>query len=140
MSIRLQFPTGICVGGETLQGSVELQFPEAQKEKIQEVIVRLRGSVFVKIKKSGGAKGSTTRRETVDIISLDYKLWKRERGHVPKGKQTLRLPFHFQLPPNAPPSCQFSGRKIRRSQRHEAGVVYSVAPSLFCQQIGRVLL
>ncbi|THH26299.1 hypothetical protein EUX98_g7892 [Antrodiella citrinella] len=126
MSFRLQFPTSICVGGDILRGEVELQFPEAQKEKIQEVIVRLKGSVVVKIKRSSGSAGSSTRRETLDIVRQDVKLWKKEHGTASKETKTLKLPFHFQLPPNAPPSCQLSGRKARRSQRHEAFVVYFI--------------
>ena len=46
-AIRLHFPSGICVGGEDVHGEVELVFPDAERDKIQEVIVRIRGFVFV---------------------------------------------------------------------------------------------
>lgn len=47
MSVRLHVPYGICVGGEPLRGEVELQFPQVWKEKIQEVVVRLKGTSAV---------------------------------------------------------------------------------------------
>lgn len=64
--------------------------------------------------------------ETVDIVSQEHSIWKRDKTLKPKEKQTLRLPFQFHPPPSLPPSCYFSGRTFRRSQKHEASVVYHV--------------
>ena len=35
------------VGGEVLQGEVELQFPQIIRDEVEEVHVKLRGKVFV---------------------------------------------------------------------------------------------
>jgi len=46
MSIALLFRPGVRVGGETLHGEVELRFPQVQEDEIEEVHVKLRGSVI----------------------------------------------------------------------------------------------
>ncbi|TCD69538.1 hypothetical protein EIP91_007161 [Steccherinum ochraceum] len=126
MSIHLQFPSGICVGGEVLKGEVELEFPGVQKDKVQEVVVRLRGSAYARLKRSTNPGRNSGRRESIDVVKQDYHLWKRQRNNMPQGTQTLRIPFQFKLPPDAPPSCQISGRVNRRGKRYEAAVVYYI--------------
>jgi hypothetical protein len=45
-TIRLEFDATLKVAGETIHGEVRLYFPGLMKDKIEEVHVKLRGSVF----------------------------------------------------------------------------------------------
>ena len=45
MSISLFFDNSVRVGGETLRGVVKLQFPGVIQDGVEEVHVKLRGSI-----------------------------------------------------------------------------------------------
>lgn len=83
--------------------------------------------MYRKIRRSsGGQSESKTQSETTEIVSQEHILWRRDKRQKRKEEEALRLPFQFTLSPDTPPSCHFYGRKFRRSQRHEASVVYHI--------------
>ena len=46
MSVSLLYASTMRVGGEVLQGEVELRFPQIIQDEVEEVHVKLRGKVF----------------------------------------------------------------------------------------------
>ncbi|KAI1791031.1 hypothetical protein LXA43DRAFT_1061632 [Ganoderma leucocontextum] len=87
-------PTTYCAGSD-VEGEVVLDFPKAQHEHIDEVIVELRGTMKVSALHPGQRIASTERR---DLVSLKQSLWKRGSAYPPPDSHVLRLPFRFRLP------------------------------------------
>ncbi|KIP10197.1 hypothetical protein PHLGIDRAFT_22411 [Phlebiopsis gigantea 11061_1 CR5-6] len=96
------------VPGEVLQGEVHLYFPTLLSDNIEEVHLKLRGSVVTKITRQQG-QNQVTRRQREDLARETVSLWQKGGAYPPPDSHTLVLPFRFQLPSNLPPSCSFGG-------------------------------
>ncbi|PSR74839.1 hypothetical protein PHLCEN_2v9553 [Hermanssonia centrifuga] len=118
-AITLVFARKLRVAGEILEGEIHLDFTELTRDKIEEVHVKLRGSIFTKITRQRG-QNSITRRERIELVRDTVSVWRHGGAYPPPGTHILKLPFHFTLPSNLLPSCEFSG------YRKEGTVGYSI--------------
>ncbi|KAL6306459.1 hypothetical protein BKA93DRAFT_729648 [Sparassis latifolia] len=116
--ITLHFSRQLCVAGGTVQGEVELNFPLAQEDDIEEVHVKLSGSVKTNI-----YRNNTMIRESVHLLREDRVLWRRGTAYPPPGSHTLSFPFEFALPTHLPPSFHFNGFNVGGSVSYELEVV-----------------
>ncbi|KAH8082826.1 hypothetical protein BXZ70DRAFT_900966 [Cristinia sonorae] len=108
MSLKLNLPSGIYVGGQTLRGEAELHFPLVNQEGLEEVHVKLRGSIFTYATVSRQlGKQRFVHRQTVPVVSENVSLWSRASNRIPSDNDVLRIPFEFKIPLNAPPSCHY---------------------------------
>ncbi|KAJ3558004.1 hypothetical protein NM688_g1165 [Phlebia brevispora] len=118
--ITLGLTPGIRVTGEDVQGEVSLNFVRLRSTPIEEVHVKLRGSVFTQITRQQG-DSTLTRRQRIELLRSTVSVWKRGSAYPPPGTDILRIPFRFNLIPSQTlPSCLFTS--YRRSGR----IVYSV--------------
>jgi len=108
MSISLIFTPGLRIGGEVIRGDVELRFPQVLEDEIEEVHVKLRGSVYAKVARNYYNQYHE-RRERIETARENVSVWTRGSAFPPPGSQVLRVPFQFELPIDVQPSCQYSG-------------------------------
>jgi hypothetical protein len=112
------------VEGETLEGEVLLYFPKLVEDNVQEVHVKLRGSIVTyaslhsneiwlmsQYRKITREHGNTSTRYTqrIDLVRENVSLWRKGSAYPPPDSHILKLPFRFVLPNSLPPSCQHSG-------------------------------
>ncbi|KAI0345935.1 hypothetical protein BDW22DRAFT_1353570 [Trametopsis cervina] len=108
-TIKLVFNPSLKVAGEVISGEVQLHFPGLMRDKVVEVHVKLRGSVFTRITRQIG-QNTYVRHDRVYLAHEEVSLWKQGDGvYPPPDSDTLKLPFTFTLPENLLPSCQYGG-------------------------------
>ncbi|KAI0688328.1 hypothetical protein BC835DRAFT_1373087 [Cytidiella melzeri] len=108
-AISLMFAKNLRVAGEVLEGEVHLNFPVLTKSKVEEVHIKLRGSVYTKLPRRQG-ETEYHRTQRFGLIHDTISLWQQSSSvYPPPDSHVLRLPFHFILPHNLPPSCEFTG-------------------------------
>ncbi|KAJ6590002.1 hypothetical protein DFH09DRAFT_1307458 [Mycena vulgaris] len=114
-TLTLHFPDFVRVAGEVLQGHVDVNVPKALEDKLENVHVKLRGSIVTKITETehkaspdGGVGHNEThyQRQTVEVLRLNQTIW--DQFNTPQGAQIIACPFQIQLPPNLPPSFYYS--------------------------------
>ncbi|KAJ7496772.1 hypothetical protein FB451DRAFT_1162889 [Mycena latifolia] len=113
-AIALHFFDCVRVAGETLQGHVDVNVPMAMEDKMENVRVKLRGSIVTKITETEHREGKTEthyKSQTVQVLRLDQVVW--DQFNTPQGAHVLACPFQIQLPPNLPPS--FSASNYHRT-------------------------
>ncbi|CAK5266094.1 unnamed protein product [Mycena citricolor] len=110
-SLSLHFPDFVRISGEVLQGVVDIDVPLALEDKIEDVKVKVRGSILTKfLERETEWKGGEARAEshlktqTLEVVRLDQTLWDQSNAN---GSGVLSCPFQFQLPPNLPPSFHY---------------------------------
>ncbi|KAL4247580.1 Arrestin domain-containing protein [Abortiporus biennis] len=108
-SITLILPSPVCIAGQVFQGQVKFYFPTLQSEEVEEVHVKLRGSVIVKFDKNHHGRSSDW--EGQELVKQNVSIWSRGQVYPPSGSHTLIIPFEFQLPSYLPPSCHFENNK-----------------------------
>ncbi|KAJ3558003.1 hypothetical protein NM688_g1164 [Phlebia brevispora] len=107
--IAVVIKPGIYVTGEAVEGEVWINFIGLRRTPVEEVHVKLRGSVFTKITKQIG-DAAVTKRRRVELVRDTISLWCRGSGYPPAGSDILKLPFRFTLSPTeALPSCHYTG-------------------------------
>lgn len=84
-ALTLHFPPAVRVAGETLTGSVDLHFARAQEENIQQVRVKLRGSIVTCVPLSHCRRSLPNDRSTAQ--THPPKQWP-ELYHVPADHST----------------------------------------------------
>ncbi|PSR70565.1 hypothetical protein PHLCEN_2v13604 [Hermanssonia centrifuga] len=124
------------VAGEVLEGEVLLNFPTLQLDKVEEVYVKLEGTISTRITRSRG-NTSNTSRQTVHLYDQKIPVWSRGTAYPPPDTHILTIPFRFTLPSKLPPSCEFD--TLDRGGRVEYSIqVVGVRPGKF--QINRRIL
>jgi len=121
-SISLTVANQIRVAGSNLSGEVELNFPLIQEEQLEEVHVKLRGSVYTLI---GQIRTDLTETEEIFLVREETSVWTRGSAYPPPDSHVLRIPFSFTLPHHTPPSCDYSaidGRAVVRYIIEAVGV------------------
>ncbi|GJE88447.1 hypothetical protein PsYK624_045300 [Phanerochaete sordida] len=114
-AVNLLFDPRLHVSGEFVEGAVDLYFPKLMEDNIEEVHIKLRGSIMTKVTKQlpgppGQPPRQITHRNQVDLCRENISLWQKGSTLYPQpGSHVLRLPFRFALPPRLPPSCSYSG-------------------------------
>ncbi|TFK85458.1 hypothetical protein K466DRAFT_601153 [Polyporus arcularius HHB13444] len=98
-ALTVYIPPAIYVAGSTIEGEVEMRFPDLQDENIEEVQLRLRGTSRTVI-----TRDKTTLIETIPLVRDDLSIWSRGGAYPLPGSNTLRVPFSFTLPEQLPPS------------------------------------
>ncbi|RPD67560.1 hypothetical protein L226DRAFT_529885 [Lentinus tigrinus ALCF2SS1-7] len=101
-ALTLSIPPTIFCAGSDVEGEVLLDFRQLQQENIQQVYVKLRGSVQTMVQRD-----KKTKRETIPLIHSSLDLWTQGSAYPPPGTDILRLPFRFRLPENLPPSFHY---------------------------------
>ncbi|KAI0691290.1 hypothetical protein C8T65DRAFT_670569 [Cerioporus squamosus] len=104
-ALNLSIPPTIYCAGSNVEGEVLVDFRRVQEEGIQQVHVKLRGSVHTMI-----SADKSSARETIPLIYTSLDLWTQGSAYPPPGTDILHLPFRFRLPDNIPPSFHYSGR------------------------------
>ncbi|KAJ7772019.1 hypothetical protein DFH07DRAFT_803422 [Mycena maculata] len=102
-AIALRFPDLVRVAGETLCGRVDLHVALAQEDHIEQLRVKLRGSITTKITTQNG-QTTYTHVQTIPLVHWSQILWKQGTAFPEPGSHVLSCPFQFQLPANLPPS------------------------------------
>nr|VWO97018.1 Two-component-like hybrid sensor histidine kinase 1 [Ganoderma boninense] len=91
-------PTTYCPGS-AVEGEVLLKFLDVQENKIDEVVVELRGTLRLRVLTGHNANGqriySTSKHH---LVSLRTTLWKRGSAYPPPDSHVLHLSFRFTLP------------------------------------------
>ncbi|KAK7057677.1 arrestin-N domain-containing protein [Favolaschia claudopus] len=112
-SLSLRFPDIVRVAGETLQGQVDVNISTAVEDKIENVRVKLRGSIVTKVtetKREYGSEGPKSethyKTERIQVLHIDQQIW--DHFNSQPGSETITCPFSIQLPPNLPPSFHYS--------------------------------
>lgn len=127
-TISLMFDGRLRVAGEVLEGEVHVNFPALMKDKVEEVHVKLRGSIVTYVPLSLPRSASNqpnaltshivrrhgkerhNRTQRVQLIHDTISLWQQGSTlYPPPDSHILRLPFTFTLPTNLPPSCEYTG-------------------------------
>ncbi|KAI0683446.1 hypothetical protein BC835DRAFT_1423249 [Cytidiella melzeri] len=122
-AITLVFNATLKVAGEAIHGEVHLDFPSLMRDKIEEVHVKLRGSVYTQITRQVG-QNTSTRSHRIWLAHENVSLWRQGNGvYPPSGNNTLKLPFTFTLPSELIPSCEFNVYRKRGSVRYFIQVV-----------------
>ncbi|KAJ7125251.1 hypothetical protein C8R44DRAFT_782703 [Mycena epipterygia] len=108
-ALTLHFADFVRVAGETLQGHVDVDIPKALEDKIENVRIKLRGSIVTQLTEAehhagveGTDKETHYQRQTVELLRVDQTIW--EQFNIPQGAQVLACPFQLQLPETLPPS------------------------------------
>ncbi|KAJ7503134.1 hypothetical protein B0H11DRAFT_619688 [Mycena galericulata] len=109
--ITLHFQDIVRIAGETFVGYVDLNVALAQEEHIEQLRIKLRGSLTTTITTQNG-QNRVTHREVVPLVRLDQSLWKQGSSFPEPGSHIVSCPFQFKLPENLPPSfhCAQSSR------------------------------
>lgn len=125
--IHLVFDSRLRVAGEVLDGEVHLNFPILMKSKVQEVHVKLRGSVYTyvahpwhrptrtheparcrRITRQSG-QSTMDRWQTVELVRQTTSLWTQGSDvYPPPESHILKIPFQFTLPNSLLPSFHYS--------------------------------
>ncbi|KAI0087523.1 hypothetical protein BDY19DRAFT_954117 [Irpex rosettiformis] len=106
-AIRLIFQPVLRVAGEVIEGEVHLHFPSLMKDRVEEVHVKLRGSVYTRIKRQYG-EGADVRQQRVHLAMANISLWTMGNGvYPPPDSDVLKIPFTFTLPTQLYPSCEY---------------------------------
>ncbi|KAI0364610.1 hypothetical protein BV20DRAFT_974265 [Pilatotrama ljubarskyi] len=113
--ISIRLPAVLFVSGCPVEGELELDFRGLQRDNIQEVHVKLRGSA-----KTEMSRNNSTRMNCIYLVRDDASVWARGTVYPPPGSDIIRLPFRLQLPPGLPPSFYYSARPAT------ASVIYSL--------------
>ncbi|KAI0075017.1 hypothetical protein K474DRAFT_1676667 [Panus rudis PR-1116 ss-1] len=87
------------VAGDAVVGEVELDFPQNQEDHIEEIHIKLKGSIH-----TGDQSETLEKRE---LVRQRISLWQKGTAYPAPGEHILRLPFAFNLPPNLPPSFKY---------------------------------
>ncbi|RDX47805.1 hypothetical protein OH76DRAFT_1484486 [Lentinus brumalis] len=124
-ALRLSLPSMVYCAGSNVEGEVLLDFRQLREEDIQQVQVKLRGSVHTMIKRD-----KTTLRETIPLVYVSLDLWTQGSAYPLPGTDTIRLPFRFRLPDNLPPSFHYSGWQKSAYVLYELTIV-GVRPGTF---------
>ncbi|KAI0355527.1 hypothetical protein OH77DRAFT_333492 [Trametes cingulata] len=113
--ISIGLPAVLFVSGCAVEGELELDFRGLQKDDIQEVHVKLRGSA-----KTEMSRNNSTRSNFIQLVRDDASVWTRGTVYPPPDSDIIRVPFRLQLPPGLPPSFHYSARPAK------ASVIYSL--------------
>ncbi|KAJ7496759.1 hypothetical protein FB451DRAFT_1208704 [Mycena latifolia] len=105
--ITLHFQDLVRVAGETIEGRVDLDVSLAQEDHIEQLRVKLRGSITTKITTQNG-QTRITHTSNVPLIRSNISLWTQGTAFPEPGSHVLTCPFRFQLPENLPPSFHCS--------------------------------
>ena len=124
--IRLVLDPGLRVAGEEVKGEVYLDFAELQKTPLEEIHVKLRGTVLTYeafvfatspiLTYCGHFQRSITRqigqstipdRRIVSVVREDLWVWTKGTVYPAAQENILKLPFSFVLPENSPLSCEY---------------------------------
>ncbi|KAJ3481968.1 hypothetical protein NLI96_g7293 [Meripilus lineatus] len=108
MSIQLHFGNWMRVGGEMLNGEVELKFPQIIEDGVEEVHVKLRGRVQAQVGRYVG-QSYILQTERIEIARETVSIWTKGSAWPSTGESVLRLPFQFLLPIDVQPSCKYVG-------------------------------
>jgi hypothetical protein len=145
-ALTLHFVDHARVAGEALHGQVDLDFVKAREQGIQQVRVKLRGSVqsyvhdiacskmrltFLcrRIRRNTG-NSSVTYREIIPLVREDTVLWTQGGTYPSPGTHVLELPFVFVLPRTLPPSFHCARNQVSASVSYSIEVVGD-RPGLF---------
>ncbi|OBZ65059.1 hypothetical protein A0H81_14949 [Grifola frondosa] len=113
------------VAGTTIEGEVELNFTELQEEQIDEVHIKLRGSVHTWIRND-----ETSFFEYTSLVRENAPIWSRGTVYPTPGTHLLRVPFSLNLPAGLPPSFHFRAFQRTASVRYSIQLV-GVRPGSF---------
>ncbi|KAJ7270104.1 hypothetical protein B0H12DRAFT_1009112 [Mycena haematopus] len=102
-TLTLHFPDVVRVAGETLQGTVDVNIPMAMEDKVENVRIKLRGSIVTYARKT---RRTIKPRWSMSLLRIDQQIW--DHFNSQQGAQVLSCPFSIQLPPNLPPSFHYS--------------------------------
>ncbi|KAI0087761.1 hypothetical protein BDY19DRAFT_953056 [Irpex rosettiformis] len=111
-TITLLFEPTLKVAGETIKGEVHLNFPGLIKDKIDEVYVKLRGSVYTRISARHFDQMEQEQNLRISLIHENLTLWKHVAdisSYPPRDSHILIRPFQFTLPSTLLPSCEYGG-------------------------------
>ncbi|KAJ6521326.1 hypothetical protein B0H19DRAFT_1353128 [Mycena capillaripes] len=100
-TFTLHFPDIVRVAGEFLQGHVELNVPKAMEDKVENVRIKLRGSIVTYV-----LLCCVHPMSKYEVLRIDQQIW--DNFNTQTGVQILVCPFQIQLPPNLPPSFYYS--------------------------------
>ncbi|EIN12606.1 hypothetical protein PUNSTDRAFT_49905 [Punctularia strigosozonata HHB-11173 SS5] len=92
--------------GERLAGTVDVDFDKGLLEDIEQIKVKIRGSIQTVVYNSTGV-GTNTYPTRVELIRADIPLWERDQTSPQTG--TLTFPFDYQLPSRLLPSFHAKG-------------------------------
>ncbi|KAF7297989.1 Arrestin-N domain-containing protein [Mycena chlorophos] len=108
-AITLHFPEFVRVAGEVLQGHIDLDLGAAGEDKIDEVHIKLRGSIVTRITEyeNKPGEGTQTHYKTETLVRVDQVLWDQKNA-PPNLPQVIQCPFQLPLPTGLPPSFHFS--------------------------------
>ncbi|KAI0328194.1 hypothetical protein GY45DRAFT_1326605 [Cubamyces sp. BRFM 1775] len=98
-AISIHLPRSVFVSGCAIEGEVELDFRQLREDSIQEVQLMLQGAARTIL-----TTDTTTCTEDIPLVRDDTVVWTQGSTYPAPGEGTLRIPFHFQLPPDLPPS------------------------------------
>ncbi|KAJ7125247.1 hypothetical protein C8R44DRAFT_135092 [Mycena epipterygia] len=127
--ITLHFQNVARVAGETIEGHVDLNVILAQEDRIEQLRIKLRGSIVAKITTSSG-NTNNVHKQTVLLVHSNLSLWKQGGAFPEAGSHILACPFRFQLPENLPPSFHCSGNSLSGAVSYSLEVVGD-RPGLF---------
>ena len=114
-------------------GNVILNFPLLQKEQIEEVHIKFRGTVYTYVDPHNvttrlmgqyiysfisPARTDLDETRDVDIIRDQISVWSRGSTYPPPDSHTLTIPFVFNIPHDIPPSYEFSALESRAVVRY----------------------
>ncbi|KAJ7496742.1 hypothetical protein FB451DRAFT_1074841 [Mycena latifolia] len=127
--ITLHFQNIVRVAGETMEGRVDLNVELAQEDHIEQLRVKLRGSITTKITTQNG-QTRITHTSNVPLIRSNISLWTQGTASPELGSHVLSCPFRFQLPENLPPSFYCSAHSSGGAINYSLEVVGD-RPGLF---------
>ncbi|OBZ65614.1 hypothetical protein A0H81_14404 [Grifola frondosa] len=117
-AITLEIAPALFVAGDPVEGEVVLDFPLVQEEEIEEIVVKLRGSIRTQTR-----LGESYLIETTKVVHENKSLWSRGHVYPPPDTHVLRLPFKFELPARGPSSFDFTGFGKSASVRYMIQVI-----------------
>ncbi|KAI0345946.1 hypothetical protein BDW22DRAFT_1353585 [Trametopsis cervina] len=106
--VRLLFDPSLKVAGQRIEGAVEVYWPGVIEKKIEELVVKLRGTILTSVQSTVSYDGRTqnpTETQEITLIQEDVTVWHRGGAAPASDTPLVRFPFAFVLPPNLPPSC-----------------------------------
>ncbi|KAI0802071.1 hypothetical protein BC629DRAFT_1284933 [Irpex lacteus] len=122
-TIQLVVQPTLRVPGEVVEGVAQLYFPNLAKDKIEEVHVKLRGSIYTEITRSTGTS-TIVDPKRVHVAKENISLWSSSSGvYPPPDSDILEIPFTFKLPASLPPSFECVGA----TKSEKAHIRYGIA-------------
>ncbi|KAJ6582159.1 hypothetical protein B0H19DRAFT_1061605 [Mycena capillaripes] len=106
--VTLHFEDITRVAGETIHGRVELNVALAQKDNLEHLRIKFRGTIQTHISTADGKTTTIDYYATVVLVDTNLLLWDQEATYSEPDSHVLSFPFQFQFPDNLPPSFHHS--------------------------------